>query len=293
MLNDNALRFFSEHFNLDFQQVLKQKKLKKNPDMELWIADIHAPYHSKKRFEQTIQENTDCAKLFIAGDFFDNYTKSHYRKTQAISFQDEFRQAYALLQDAATYFDEVFIMLSNHDERFRKYIYDTVPLDSLAFVNLELMNDLIKLIPNVTIVNQRLSYDNLELETPENIEYRRRKLGYIYQHKNVIFTHLEKSNKDIGKVVQECEKDMQRWQSILNFKPYNIVVQAHNHVSAKVKFDTKHLYQIPCLIDFNQIAFDYVFNGKLQGNPPALGCIRAQLNNKGFFDANKTHIIDY
>ena len=72
-----------------------------------------------------------------------------------------------------------------------------------------------------------------------------------------------------------------------------MVLQAHNHQSAKVRFGDKFLFQIPCLIDTSQPAFDYAFSGKLQGNPAALGYISLIKNSDGSIDPKRTQIIDY
>jgi len=71
-----------------------------------------------------------------------------------------------------------------------------------------------------------------------------------------------------------------------------MLLQAHNHQSAKVRFGSKWLYQIPCLIDISQPAFDYVFSGKLQGNPPALGYVVLKKYKDGSFNPKASYIVD-
>jgi len=277
MLNKNAKKHFSEYLNVDLSEPLKKHSHKKNPDKLLVISDPHCPFEHKDYFIKSINDNTDCKNIFINGDFFDNYSRSHYRRSQDIDFRWEFRLAYLRLKEVADNFDGVYIMLANHDMRWLKYLMDNVPNDCLDFLNKNLFEDLIKTIPNVRIVKQLVGD---------------RKVSHLFQYKDVIFTHEERSSVDIAKVVQEVAKQYYKWGEHYNLKPYRAIIQGHNHVSAKIRFGDRFLYQIPCLINSSDVAFDYVYNGRTQGNPPALGYMMAYFDNDKF-NPNKSYIYDY
>ena len=279
MYSKKQLKKLSDFFEWDFLRKPEEFKGNKNPNKDLLIADTHYPFHHKELLQQTIEENQDAQNLWIAGDWFDFYSKSHYRKQISIDFKTEFREGFSGLWKLSDKFDKIFIMMSNHDMRFTKWIYDNSPVDIIEFVDYNLPQKLIKTIPNLRIVKQQIGRD--------------RNIGYIHQHKNMILTHVELSRKDVGKTVQDITKELFRWEENFRLNKYDMVLQAHNHQSAKVRFGDKFLFQIPCLIDTAQPAFDYAFSGKLQGNPAALGYISLIKNSDGSIDPKRTQIIDF
>jgi len=278
MYSKKQLEIYSKFFEWDFTKVPEEFKGKKNPNKDLLIADVHAPFHHKELFKQTIDDNLDAQNLWIAGDWWDFYSKSFYRKTQHIDFHIEFREAFAQLWKLSDKFDKIYLMLSNHDMRFTKWMYDNVPSEALAFTDSTFQRRILQVIPNLKVVEQTTD--------------RERKVGYVFQHKNMVLTHIEMSRKNVGQVVQEVCKELHRWEDAFRLKKYDMLLQAHNHQSAKVKYGSKFLYQIPCLVDIAQPSFDYVFSGKLQGNPPALGYVVLNKFEDGSFDPKKSYIVD-
>lgn len=278
MYNKKELAKLSEFFEWEFTREPEIFRGNKNPEKDLMIADVHYPFHHKALLDQVIEENKDAEDLWIVGDWFDFYSKSHYRKQISIDFKTEFREGYAGLWKLSSKFNKIYLMMSNHDMRFTKWIYDNVPADTISFTDHHLPERLLKTIPNLTIVKQKL--------------LRGREIEYIYQIKNMIISHIELSRKDVAKVVQDICKELHRWEYELGIKNYDMLIQSHNHQSARVKYGNKFLFQIPCLIDINQPAFNYVFNGKLQGNPPALGYINLAKNERGFIP-EKSYIVDF
>ena len=276
-MDSEQLKIMSNYFEIDFTHKIKQPKIKPS-NKDLMLADVHTPFQHKENLEIVLEDTKGMENLWIVGDWWDFYSKSHYRKTYSIDFKTEFREGFFLLQRMAMRFNKVYLMLSNHDQRFKKWIFDNVPADALAFCDYLIVEKLIGTIPNVIIMKQK---------TPKG-----RLIDYIYQHKNALFTHIEKSNKDITKTAQEIVKDLLRWEKELGIKNYELLFQAHNHQSGKVRFGDKWVFQIPCLIDMNTPAFDYAYNGKLYGNPPALGYTILYKNSDGSFNPAKTHIID-
>jgi hypothetical protein len=166
------------------------------------------------------------------------------------------------------------------NSRFEKWLYDNVHPEALEFCNTKITENILTCIPNLELLSQ-----------PVNSH---REIGYIIQVKNVIFTHIEKSNIDITKTVQEIDKYFARWGRTFNLNDFDGIIQAHNHSSGKVRLGDKFLFQIPCLIDISSFAFDYVFSGKAIGNPPALGYIVLikDKDNPNKYDLKKTVITD-
>lgn len=276
-LTDEGLKGFEKFFDLEFKPLPKVNH-QKTKGKDLCLADIHAPAHSDYALKKAVNDNLDCENVYIVGDLWDFYSKSFFRKRKEIPFRTEFRQGYYILQWLASNFDNVYLQLANHDARFRKYMFDNVPVDLLNYVHSNILEEFISYIPNVKIINQKIDGD--------------RTIEYVYQQSNVLFTHAEVSGTDISKAVQEVFKRMFKWQCTYDLKDYNAIIQAHNHQSAKLRMNkTIWLFQIPCLIDIGNEAFSYVFDGKMKGNPPSIGYMILFWND-GKLDPVKTHIVD-
>lgn len=274
LLTKEGLSLFCDLFNYDFFETYIPKKKEGNGE-NVFCADPHFPFENERLVDKMVEETKGADSLFIAGDIFDMYSMSSFRKTFHISFEDEFRESYMKLKLLAREYSEVYIMLTNHDNRPYKRLYDLVPEELFSFCHIKIIEELIELLPNVKIV-----YQNAQ----------GRQVNYIHQYKNVVFTHIEKSNIDITKTAQEIYKLLKtKWDEFYQLKNYDIVIQAHNHSAGGVWINSTYLMQIPCLIDIRSKAFDYVFDGKFRGNPPALGYIKAkEINNK--IDPDSIHI---
>jgi predicted phosphodiesterase len=234
-----------------------KKARKRNPNKMLVLADIHAPYHNDKMVNDAINSNRDASRLMIVGDGVDLYSASHFRKTKNVDIGQELGMGFEFLKSVAEEFDEVYLMLANHDQRLRKYMYDHVPNELLPFIKLDFLEILLKQIPNLKIVKQKTIGS--------------RKIDFIYKHNDVVFSHAEVSSIILTQPVQKIKPKLDEWDTYMNLDGYKVLIQAHNHQCGMVQVGDKILYQIPCMIDLDQIAFDYVFNGRMAGRMPAFG----------------------
>ena len=87
----------------------------------------------------------------------------------------------------------------------------------------------------------------------------------------MVFAHAEISSIILTQPVQKLKPKLDEWDTYMNLNGYRVLIQAHNHQCGMVQVGDKILYQIPCMIDLDKIAFDYVFNGRMAGRLPALG----------------------
>jgi hypothetical protein len=264
-LTKEGVEHFSEFFDIDFLSTYIPPK--RQSGIGLYVADLHLPFGHKKLINKTVSDNKNAESLYILGDLFDMYSMSHYRKTMYKTFKEEFREAYLEFSAIAKMFPKVKLQIANHDGRFAKWLYDNSPKEMIPFCHYNIIEELITLLPNVEIVSQKIQT---------------REVGYLYQYKNVIFTHIEKSSIVGMKVVSDIHSQLQaKWKKLYNLKDYDVLIQAHNHSAGTLWVDNVLLIQIPCLIDITEKAFDYVFDGKFKGNPPALGYVTAyETNNR-------------
>ena len=276
-ITEEGKKGFEEFFGISFKPLPKVKH-KKNPLKRLMIADIHAPAHNDKVLKQAVADNLDCKDVVIVGDVWDFYSKSFFRKRKDIPFRDEFRQGYYILQWLASQFDTVYLQLANHDARFKKFMFDNVTPELLKYCHSDILEEFIGFIPNVKIIKQKIE-GNRELE-------------YLYQDHNCVYTHIEVSGADVTKAVQEISKKLFKWHNTYKLKNYDMIVQAHNHSSGKIRVGDLFLFQIPCMIDIGNEAFSYVFDGKLKGSPPSIGYMIGILDKDGNYDPKKSYIVD-
>lgn len=279
LFTKKTLEFFNDYFKYDFYEKITVPKYDEGNKKEIVIADLHIPFHKKDLFEEVSRLKAN--KITIIGDLWDFFSRSRFKKrtNPPISFKDEFREGFMRLKELARNYPQVNLMLANHDNRLDKYLYDNASPEILPFCRTGILEDLINTIPNVNIIKQKVN--------------EHRQVGYIHQCKNIIFTHIEKSNIDITKTVQEINKIIFKWNNTYNLKPYDIIIQAHNHTAGMVIQGNIKLIQCPCMIDISSQAFDYIFDGKMSGNPPTLGYITLNKLDNGFYDKKNIQITEW
>ena len=98
-------------------------------------------------------------------------------------------------------------------------------------------------------------------------------VDFIWQYGDIIFTHIEKSQKQSSALLDGIATQLHRWSNIFNLKPFKIIIQAHNH---RASFDTngaEFLYLCPMCADVATTGLKYALSPSLAGNPPIKGYI--------------------
>jgi hypothetical protein len=243
-------------------------------DISLVIEDIHSPFEKDEILEEVSQVQAE--NLIIVGDWFDFFSRSHYvkRARPSIDFKREFALAFRTLVNLCKKFPQVYLMIANHDSRFAKSLYDTVSKDDIDFVQVTLLEDLLSVIPNLSVVSQKNG----------------RNINYVWQYRDVVFTHIEKSSVQDSKILEDIERHLHQWRDVYKLNDYRAIIQAHNHRYCHNIIAGKHCYLAPCMIDIDKPAFDYVFNGKAFGKPPVLGYMILKWT-EGKFDHSQTKTV--
>lgn len=278
LLTSDTIQHFSDWFTLDFAELVKfEAPAHPHTNKSIIISDVHAPFEHEIALNNI--KNIEADNLLIIGDWFDMYSLSRFKKhtNPPIHFEWEFREAYTRLVEICKCFPSVSLMITNHDNRADKYLYDNAPKEIIGFCRTGIIQDLIRLIPNINIVEQK------------NI----RGFNYVWQYKDIVFTHIEKSSIQDSKILEDIEKHLHNWKDVYKLNEYNCIIQAHNHRAAYSRQGNKHCFLNPCLIDINKPAFDYVFNGKCYGKPPTIGYMEIQFTNDKFdFSRSRQVIIE-
>lgn len=242
----------------------------------LVLPDLHAPYHCRKVIETAIREHGDAGTLILPGDIGDYYSKSRFRKTKHVSFKDELRSVFLLIQELSGYFRSIKIAQGNHDNRPEKLIANLLSgqEELLVLTEQNLLKRVCSFFPNVEVVAHRVGNSSIELP-------------HIYQHGDIVFTHAEISREQATATMGRISLQLHRWKDRMGLKPFSVICQAHNHAALKTWSGGEWWYLAPCASNQFSVGMEYVYNSRMVGTPAATGYTVFYQNN-GITDNNKS-----
>jgi len=151
--------------NLKISKSYVGKVLKKNKDWditELFISDIHIPYHNQQSIE-TVYRYTEKLKpniIFLGGDIIDFHTISFWNKNPtAFSVVEEIKQTKLFLKELRHRYptQKIYYLEGNHEMRLKCYIstraYELFGLEQLELPQLlDFQEYNIKYIPSIDYI---------------------------------------------------------------------------------------------------------------------------------------------
>ena len=271
---------FLEKCGQEYPFILPDRKINGlNKDKVLVIGDTHEPFGNPKLLRYLSENHNDAHKVVVIGDVGDFYSKSRFRKRKYISFEDECKSVFQLLQFLYIYWDKVEIILGNHDNRATKTISDILnangATDLLFLTETDLIGRMASYFPTIEIKSMPLD------GTDE-------KLIHIYQDGEVIYCHFEISRAQKSATMQRISEYLHKWKSTLGLKDYKVIIQGHNHTGHKESMGDELWIMNPCAADIYAEGFGYIFTPKPMGNPPVVGYTLLYYTN-GKVDFNKTN----
>ena len=248
-----------------------------DPDKILVISDPHSPFENWKVLNAAKKNEHDAGTLIVPGDIGDYYSKSRFKKTRVISFKDEVRSVFELIEWMATNWRDVRLMIGNHDNRPEKTIGALFDgnVDLLIMTEQNLLKYIASYFHNVKIVGTQL----------DNRDY---VLTHIYQHGDITFTHGELSRVQKTAVMEYISKQLRRWSEILNLQPIHVIAQAHNHTDLKTSMGPEDWFQLPTACDPYSPGMEYIFSSRMGGHPPVVG-YSVFYQHDGVTDYNRSH----
>ena len=169
------------------------EKLMEKHERLVMVNDIHVPFHDEKTLE-SVKYGLKYMKpdrLILGGDIIDFYSISHFDKdpSRALNLEDEINDTYDVLSDIVSVLPKsckVSYLLGNHEERLQKYVHTNAPelhwVDGLKWNQMLGLHDL-----NIRPVNKRWM-----------------------EHKGVMYSHLNRSNKYGGYTAKNLGTDFNR-----------------------------------------------------------------------------------
>jgi hypothetical protein len=269
---------FLEKIGVELDDIPAQRTKHPDKSKTLVLADLHAPYHCRKTIDAAIAAHGDAQTLFIPGDLGDYYSKSRFRKTKYVSFKDELRSVFLLLQEFSAKFHIVKVMQGNHDNRPEKLLAALLDghADLLTLTELNVLKRICKFFPNVQFVGHRVPHSNILLP-------------HIYQCGDIIYTHIEISREQDTAVLGRISLQLHRWKERLGLKPFHVICQAHNHNALKSFKGGEVWYQVPCASNQFSLGMEYIYNSRMVGTPSATGYAVVYQDSRGITDINKSN----
>lgn len=226
----------------------------------LSLSDPHCPCHSSKVMREVQAKHKDAGLVIVPGDVGDYYSKSRFKKKRHVNFRDEVKAIFYYLEWLATHWPVVKVMLGNHDSRPQKAFADILGMgntDLLFLTELNLVQRVASYFDNVEVVGTQLTTEI--------------SLTHIYQVGDIVFTHGERSHAQKEKTLDVVSQYLHKWKTALRLKPYKVIAQGHNHQSMKTPEGDEFWFMLPTAADPYGYAFEYIFDTRMMGRPPAVG----------------------
>jgi hypothetical protein len=245
-------------------------------------TDWHVPFLNEQAFKWALERNTDADTCVIGGDFFNGGAASRFVETEFIQPREEFEQATRLFQMCAQRFEEVYVNLGNHGDRYRRYFGSRVPPYMMFLIN----HDPIAFIAEG--LRKEHGIENIHISKPvlQDLEESR----WMTMIGDCAFAHGETSSKVKMRPAEQVARWTRRWTDKLDVVP-RVIVQEHNHYGG-MTYDHEcraHLIQAPCLSgDHN-----YQAKADVRGSPNTLGYVRIVQDENGVTDINQSRYYTY
>lgn len=276
---------FMEYINLPYPYVRPEPQWDGRDESKIVVlSDIHEPYGFHKVFKEIEDNHKDAGTLILAGDVFDYYSKSRYRKNREQSFASELRAGFLRLQWCATHFRRVKALKGNHDNRPEKKMADILgeDIELMIMTEQDLFGFMASFFDNIEMAGidlQLLSADGKNVPC---------KVSHIHQHGDIIFTHGERSSVQNTSLMENLSKYLGRWKHFLGLRDYRVIAQAHNHQEMRLTKGTERWFQMPTASNPYSVGMEYILSPSMKGEPPALGYTIFHQTN-GVTDYNRSH----
>lgn len=242
----------------DRKVAFKRHKTKRREKI-LVIPDIHAPFHEPDMLAECLSEDADRA--IVMGDLSDCYSLSRFVKYDPVSFNEEWAKVTLVLDEIATKFDRVDMIIGNHDVRLERALRVRLDVDQMEAIEymtggvLCPLTALAKHFPNVYIANHNIDGHEVQWFTT---------IGDAW------FGHPEKFSKVPGsalRAVEEWLADNQRTLGIPECRAYFL---AHTHQLGMFPWrGDKMLVEVGCLCKTQ----GYMMEPKVGGRPQKRGYV--------------------
>ena len=253
---------------LEYPYNRPKSQWEKNRDTSKILAypDPHTPYVSKD-VKKEMLKHKDAETLVCTGDLADYYSKSRFPKSRHQAFKDEVRALFFELEWLSTNWENVRVMMGNHDDRPEKLMNNLLNGHAELHLMLEpnLLMWLASFFDNVEIVGCQVNLLGIN-------EMVKKVVSHVYQHGDIIFTHAERSNAKRETLMENISKWVRSWSKLLGLKHYEFIVQSHNHNDFRGSgWGGEKWFLVPAAAEQLSVGMEYALKPQMMGSAPCRG----------------------
>ena len=206
------------------------------------------------------------------------YSKTHFRKTGHEDFSYELKKLFDYFEWLSTHWKRVTVLLGNHDNRAEKKISDELDSDMLWMVEMNLIEYVSSFFDNIEVVGESVKDENGSFS-----------LKFLWQYGDILFTHIERSQKQSSSLLSNIEDSLYKWASTFGLNGFRWIVQGHNH-----RFDLSYngahfLALVPMAANLTGTGLQYVLQPSMRGVPPVTGYF-VFFQKDGITDFNQSRV---
>lgn len=246
----------------------------------LVIPDLHAPFHEAEMFAAMLEREADADHVIGIGDLGDAYALSRFLKYERMPYREEWAAVNLVMQELASRFPKVSLILGNHDVRLEKQLRTHLTEDMVDAVRcltggtLCPITAMAKRYPNVEIAKHTM---------PDG-----QTLDWCMELGDAWLGHPEKYSRVAGSALRAVEDWLLDFQQQYGFTNHRLIVMGHTHAEARIPFrGDKLLVECGCLCKTQ----GYMTSARIGGRPQRRGYLvftqtngRTDLNSVRFFN---------
>lgn len=242
----------------------------------LVIPDVHAPFHEVDMFAEMMVREADADKVICIGDLSDSYSLSTFTKYRPMSFDEEWAGVTACMQAMSEHFQDVEIIVGNHDARLEKRLRDRLNDDQIAAVKWMANGTLCP----ITALARR--YPNIRVShhaVPRSGE----SVDWFTSIGDAWLGHPERFSKTPGAALRAVEDWIADNEVALGLGRYRLICLGHTHAYSQFLWRSgQMLIEVGCLAQ----TAGYMVSPKIGGRPQRRGYVTFFQNAQGVTDLN-------
>ena len=243
----------------------------------LVVPDLHAPFHEPEMFAAMLDAEGDADHCICIGDLGDAYALSRFLKYEHMPYRDEWASVTLVMQELASRFPTVTIVIGNHDARLEKQLRQhltTDMVDAIGFMTGGILcpiTALAKRYPNVTIAKH---------VTPSG-----QSVDWFTMIGDAWLGHPEKFSRVSGSALRFTEEWIADNEITLGIENARLIVMGHTHAAAILPYRAnKLLVECGCLCQQQ----GYMLSPRIGGRPQRRGYVTFTQTD-GVTDLNSIH----
>lgn len=228
----------------------------------LVVPDLHAPFHETQMFADMLTREADADRVICIGDVGDSYALSRFEKYERMPYREEWASVTLCMQELASRFPRVDIVLGNHDVRLERQLRQRLTedmVDAIGFITggvLCPITAIAKRYPNVHIAKH---------DTPSG-----HSVDWFMTVGDAWFGHPERFSKVPGSVLRGVEDWLTDNEQALGLERYRLIVCGHTHAALVMPWRANQL-----LVECGTLAKTqgYMVSPRMGGRPQRRGYV--------------------